>query len=114
MLSELVEPLPQRAIGHAELFRDVFRRSPFDEHGAERFVAAVMRIGWLSEERTAGAVVHDPFSPKVSMSFAEEPGQIVNRLGQRRRGESASNRLKTDFSLTGRPIAHAHATTHPI
>ena len=101
VLSELVEPLPQRTVGHAELFRDVFCGSPLDEHGAERFVAPVMRIGWLSEERAAGGVVHDPFSRKVSISFAEEPGRIVNRFGQRRRGESASNRLKTEFSATG-------------
>jgi hypothetical protein len=80
VLSELVEPLPQRAIGHTELFRDFFRRSPFQEHSAERFIAAVMRIDWLREERAADGVVHDPFSPKVSMSFAEESGRIVNGL----------------------------------
>jgi hypothetical protein len=95
--SELVEPLPQRAVGHAKLFGDILRGSPVDEHGAKCFVAAVMRIAWLSEERAAGRVVHDPYSLKMSMSFVEEPGQIVNPREQRRPDESASNRVKTDF-----------------
>jgi hypothetical protein len=72
-VSELVNPLPQRAVGHAELFRDVFHHSPIDKHGAECFVAAVLWIGWLNEEGAASGVVHDPFSPKVSMSFAGNP-----------------------------------------
>jgi hypothetical protein len=109
VLSELVDQLPQRAVGQAELLRNILRCSRFDKHGAECFVAALMRIGWLSEERAAGGVLHDPFPPKVSMSFAEEPGRIVNLLGQPRRYELAPNRVKTDFS----PAAvHAHALRH--
>jgi hypothetical protein len=104
VLSELIEPLPQRTVGHPQLLGDVLHRSPVDEHGPQRFIAAVMRIAWLSEEGTASGVVHDPFSPKVSMRFAEESGQIVNLPGRRRPGEPSLNAVKTDFLPTTIPL----------
>jgi hypothetical protein len=69
VLSELVDQLPQRAVGQAKLLGNVFRRSPFDKHGAERLVPAVVQIGRSSEEVLARGVIHDPYSPKMSVGF---------------------------------------------
>jgi hypothetical protein len=69
VLSELVDQLPQGAAGQAELLGNVFRRAPFDKHGAERFEAAVIRIGRSSEKILARGVIHDPNSPKMSVGF---------------------------------------------
>jgi hypothetical protein len=69
VLSELVDQLPQGAVGQAELLGNVFRRAPFDKHGAERFVAAVIRIGRPSEKVLARGVIHEPNSPEMSVGF---------------------------------------------
>jgi hypothetical protein len=69
VLSELVDQLAEGATGQAELLGNVFRRAPFDKYGAERFVAAVIRIGRSSEKVPARGVIHDPNSPKMSVDF---------------------------------------------
>jgi hypothetical protein len=71
VLSKLVNQLPQRAVGQAELLGNVLPRSPFDKHGAEGFVAALIRIGWASEKVPASGVVHDPDSPENVSPFVE-------------------------------------------
>jgi hypothetical protein len=52
-----------------------------DEHRAECFVAAVVRIGWLSEKRPASGVIHDVYSLEMSVSFCGQAGgnAILNR-----------------------------------
>jgi hypothetical protein len=69
VLAELVDQLSQRAVGEAELGSDVLGCASFDKHGAESLVAAVIRIGWLSEEVATSGVVHDLYSPKMSVGF---------------------------------------------
>jgi hypothetical protein len=69
VLSKLVLQLPQRAVGQAELLRDLLGRAAVDEHRAERFVPAVIGIGWLSEERPARGVIHDLYSLEMSVGF---------------------------------------------
>jgi hypothetical protein len=34
----------------------------------------VIQIGWSSEELPASGVIHDPYSPKMSVDFWDEPG----------------------------------------
>jgi hypothetical protein len=78
VLSELVQQLPQGTVRQSELLSHFFQRSPFDKHGAERLVTAVIRIGWLREELSAGAVIHDQYSLKMSVGFTEETDEMVN------------------------------------
>jgi hypothetical protein len=96
MLSELVDQLPQRAVGQAKLHSNVFRRSPFDKHGAERLVPALIRIGRSSEEVLARGVIHDPYSPKMSVGFWGRTGLNGKPEWQHRRRELPQNRVKTD------------------
>jgi len=70
VLPELVDQLSYRAFGQAEPRGNVLHRSPIDEHGAEDFVAAMIRISRLSEELAASGVIHDPDSTKMSVGFA--------------------------------------------
>jgi hypothetical protein len=77
MLSELVQHLPQGAVRQSELLSDFFQRSPFDKHGAEGLVTAVIRIGWLREELSAGGVIHDWHSQKMSVGFRRETEEMV-------------------------------------
>jgi hypothetical protein len=71
VLPKLVEPLSQRAVSHAQLFCDLFGLSPFDEHGTDRFIAAMIGIGWLSEENAVGGVIHDPIPRKCQLIFGK-------------------------------------------
>ncbi len=109
VLSELVEQLPQRAVGHAKLLRDVFRRSPIDKHGAECFVAAVIGIGWLDEEVAAGGIIHDPYSPKMSVGFWGRTGPnrkpIWAAPSMRIGAKPCEHRLLPPVVLRARPVS---------
>ena len=64
VLAELVDQLTYGVFTQAELLGNVLRCSFLEKHGANDFVAAVIRIGWLSKERAASGVIHDPSSQK--------------------------------------------------
>lgn len=96
VLSELVDQLPHSAAGQAELLSNVFRCSPFEKQGAERFVAAVIRIGWSSEEVSARGVIHDPISPKMSVGFWGRTRLNGKSEWRHRRYELPRNRMKID------------------
>ena len=100
MLSELVDQLPQGAAGQAELLGNVFRRASFDKHGAERFVAAVVRIGRSSEKVLARDVIHDPNSPKMSVGYWGRTGFNRKSEWRHRRYELPRNRVKIDSATS--------------
>jgi hypothetical protein len=106
VLSELVDQLPQRASGKAELLGNVFWRASFDKHGAERFVAAVIRIGRSSEKVLARGVIHDRNSTKMSVGFWGRTGLNRKSEPRHRREELPRNRVKTDSA--------ASHTTHQV
>ena len=81
VLSELVDQLPHGAVGQAEPLSNVFRRLPFEKHSAERFVTAVIRIGWSSEEVSARGVIRDPNSRNCQSINGGEAGSIVDSNG---------------------------------
>jgi hypothetical protein len=74
VLAELVDHLPYGAFTQAELLGNVLRCSFLEKHGAKGFVAAVIRIGWFSEERAASGVIHDPGSRKCQSIIGAKPG----------------------------------------
>jgi hypothetical protein len=94
VLSKLVDQLPQGAAGQAELLGHVIRRTPFDKHGAEHFVVAVVRIGRSSEKVLARGVIHDPNSPKMSVGYWGRTGLNRKSDWRHRRYESPRNHVK--------------------
>jgi hypothetical protein len=106
VLSELVDQLPQGAASQAELLGNVLRRAPFDKHGAEHFVVAVIRIGRSSEKVLARGVIHDPNSPRMSVGFFGRTGLNGKAEWQHRRYELPQNRVKIDSA--------ASRTTHEV
>src|SRR5580704_12924007 len=103
VLSELVDQLPQGAAGQAELLGTVFWRTSFDKHGAERFVAAVIRIGRSSEKVLARGVIHDRNSTKMSVGFWGRTGLNRKSARRHRREKFPPNRVKTDSAASHTP-----------
>jgi hypothetical protein len=81
-------------------------RSSFEKHGAEHFVVALIRIGWLSEEVVARGVIHDPNSPEMSVGYWGGTGFNRKSEWRRRRYELARNRVKIGSA--------ASYTTHQV
>jgi hypothetical protein len=104
VLSKLALQLPQRAVGQAELLSDLLGLAAFDEHGAQRFVAAVIGIGWLREERPARGIIHDVCSLEMSIGFWRRAGGNAIGTGRPGDAQTASNRVKSD---SGRWVRHA-------
>jgi hypothetical protein len=55
------------------LLGDLLQGTPLDEISAERFIAAVERVGGFEEEAQAACIVHD-LVPRMSVDFREVPG----------------------------------------
>jgi hypothetical protein len=65
---EVADHAAQGVVGVAGLLGDLLQRAPLDEIGAERFIAAVERVGGFEEEAQAGCIVHD-LAPTMSVDF---------------------------------------------
>src|SRR6516164_9627494 len=65
--SELIDQLAERAVAIAEVLGDVLLRAAVEEHGAEGFVAAVIRMGGPGEELPERGVGHHRCSLGLSV-----------------------------------------------
>jgi hypothetical protein len=65
--AELSDDVTQRAVGEAEANGDRLQRLLLDDHGAERFVAALLRRLGIGKELLELRVVHDRTS-KMSLN----------------------------------------------
>jgi hypothetical protein len=77
VLSEFVQQLSQGVVRQSELVSNFFHGSLVDKHGAQCLVTAVIEIGWPSEERAAGGVIHDQALLKMSVGFLRKTDEMV-------------------------------------
>jgi hypothetical protein len=68
---ELIHQLTHRAVLESKLLRDLLLRVARDEHGTQRFVAAMIRLGGLRKKLAATGVVHDRCSLEMSVGITE-------------------------------------------
>jgi hypothetical protein len=65
--TELGQEIAQRAVSEAEAWGNLLRRLLLDDHGADRFVAALLRRLGIGKELLEPWVVHDRTS-KMSLN----------------------------------------------
>jgi hypothetical protein len=77
--SELVNQLPESTVPIAEVLGDLLLRSPVEEHGTERLVAAVIRMRRPGEELPVRGAVHNGCSLGVSVVSQRRAEGQANR-----------------------------------
>src|SRR3990170_4137783 len=110
MLPELVHQLSQRTVLEAEAIGNFLLRMPFQKHGPQRLVPAVIRLGGVGEELPATGAIHDQSSlKKMSVGFlgqTKENGIVKSRRGRCELSQNPGGNpvaTTTALGLSGRP-----------
>jgi hypothetical protein len=82
MLAQFMNPLPQRAVSHAELFGDLFLGTAIHKDGAQCLITKMAGVGGLAKKVLATAVIHDPNSLEMLLICRTNQGKWYAQMGQ--------------------------------
>jgi hypothetical protein len=103
---ELRNEIAQRPISEAEASGDRMQRMPFDDHGADRFVATLLRQLRIGKELLKPWVVHDRTSEMSLHDWREPPPKDTRKSSYRSRAQATVLR---EIQGISRPNAFAAA-----
>ena len=85
-MAEFIDHLPERVVLVAESLGDLLLRSPFEEDGPERLIAAMVGMGGMGEELPVRVAVHNGCSLGMSVVLLAKSRGQINRVRRCREG----------------------------